>query len=106
MPEDWPAAPRVPATLDASAEALQHDAWLVEVRLADVAAHGLVARGLELERMRMHGCELDGAQLARPSLRDVELERCSRAGALEWAEIVGLAGTLAAALGLRVLDEG
>ena len=30
----------------------------------------------------MEGCELDGAQLARPSLRDVELERCSLAAAL------------------------
>jgi uncharacterized protein YjbI with pentapeptide repeats len=77
-----PAPPRIPPVLEPAADALEDDARLVEVLLAEVAAHGTAARGLELERMRMRGCELDGAQLVRPGLHDVELERCSLAGAL------------------------
>ena len=65
--------------------------------------------------VRFEGCDLTGAGFAGARFDESELRRCTldgitgveglRGAALEWSEIVGLAGTLAAALGLRVLDD-
>jgi len=59
-------------------------------------------------------CDFGGASFAGARFDGCELRRCRldgitgveglRGAALEWAEIVGLAGTFASALGLRVLD--
>ena len=65
--------------------------------------------------MRLDGCDLAGATFTGAAFADSELRRCTledlhgveglRGAALEWPAIVGLAGTLAGALGLRVLDD-
>jgi uncharacterized protein YjbI with pentapeptide repeats len=65
--------------------------------------------------VRFDGCDLTGAAFAGAQFDDSALRRCTldgitgvaglRGAAFEWPAIVGLAGTLAAALGLRVLDE-
>jgi uncharacterized protein YjbI with pentapeptide repeats len=65
--------------------------------------------------VRFDGCDFSGANFAGARFDGCELRRCRldgitgveglRGAALEWAEIVGLAGTFAAALGLRVLGD-
>jgi uncharacterized protein YjbI with pentapeptide repeats len=65
--------------------------------------------------VRFDGCDLTGAGFAGARFDASELRGCTldgitgvdglRGAALEWSEIVGLAGTFAAALGLRVLGE-
>jgi uncharacterized protein YjbI with pentapeptide repeats len=51
--------------------------------------------GLRLDRCELRGCTLDGV---------TALERL-RGAAMPWADLVGNAAQLAAALGIRVLDE-
>ena len=52
--------------------------------------------GLRLDRCELRGCTLDGVS---------GLERL-RGAAMPWADIVGSADAFAAALGIRILDEG
>jgi len=67
--------------------------------------------------VRFDACDLTGAGFAGARFDASELRGCTlegitgvdglRGAALEWTEIVGLAGTLAGALGIRVLgDDG
>jgi uncharacterized protein YjbI with pentapeptide repeats len=68
-----------------------------------------------LDSVRFHRCDLRGVDLRGARLRHTELRGCEladiegvdslRGAALEWEAIVGLAGTFAAALGVRVLDD-
>jgi uncharacterized protein YjbI with pentapeptide repeats len=51
--------------------------------------------GVRIDRCELRGCTLDGI---------AGLERL-RGAAMPWADVVGNAGLLAAALGIRVLDE-
>ena len=51
--------------------------------------------GVRIDRCELRGCALDGV---------AGLERL-RGAAMPWADVVGHAGLLAAALGIRVLDE-
>ena len=51
--------------------------------------------GVRIDRCELHGCTLDGL---------AALERL-RGAAMPWADVVGNAGLLAAALGIRVLED-
>jgi uncharacterized protein YjbI with pentapeptide repeats len=51
--------------------------------------------GVRIDRCEFHGCTLDGL---------IAVERL-RGAAMPWVDVVGNAGLLAAALGIRVLDE-
>jgi uncharacterized protein YjbI with pentapeptide repeats len=69
----------------------------------------------ELDSVRFHGCDLTradfrGARLHRCELRRNDLTELQavenlRGAAMEWADIVAMSGTLAAALGIKVLDQ-
>ena len=52
--------------------------------------------GLRVDRCELRGCTLDGV---------IGIERL-RGAAMPWPDILGNAGMLAAALGIRVLDDG
>lgn len=66
--------------------------------------------------VRFLRCRLDAADFRDARMTQVELRGCSldgvagieafRGAALEWPDVVALAGTLAAALGIEVLDDG
>ena len=81
------------------------DCVLREAELQDAGA----------DQVQFLGCDLTGAsfrraRFARSVLRGCRLEAIAgveglRGTALPWPELVGLAGTLAAALGIGVLDE-
>lgn len=67
------------------------------------------------ESVRFAGCDLTGATFQGARFERSELRRCRlddlrgvdglRGAALEWGDIVGLAGAFAAALGVRLLDD-
>ena len=67
------------------------------------------------ESVRFDGCDLTRASFERASFRASELRDCTleelqgveglRGTAMPWSDIVGLAGTLASALGIRLLEE-
>jgi uncharacterized protein YjbI with pentapeptide repeats len=71
--------------------------------------------GARFESVRFEACDLNaatfsGAEFARSELRGCRLEGLRgvdglRGAALEWPAILDLAGALAAALGLRVIEE-
>ena len=64
--------------------------------------------------MRFDGCDLTGADLTGARMAGCELRACTldelrgaealRGTAMRWEDIVAAAGTLADALGIRVLD--
>jgi uncharacterized protein YjbI with pentapeptide repeats len=68
-----------------------------------------------LEAVRFHACDLSGADFRGASLRSCEFRGCDltrldgvqslRGAAMEWPDIVGMAGLRAAALGIETLDE-
>ncbi len=68
----------------------------------------------QLESVRFHRCDLTGADFRGARLRRCEFRRCEltdlqgvaslRGAAMEWPDIVELAGVWAAALGIGVLD--
>jgi uncharacterized protein YjbI with pentapeptide repeats len=68
----------------------------------------------QLESVRFHGCELSGANFRGARLDSCEFRRSDltgvqgveslRGAAMEWPDIVELAGTWAAALGIEVLE--
>lgn len=66
--------------------------------------------GTDIERCDLSGASLHGARFARSSLRDCAFQNLQgveglRGAALPWSDLVGLAGTFADALGIRVLDD-
>ena len=68
------------------------------------------------ESARFHRCEMEGvtftgARFARSEMRGCTLEGLRgieglRGVAMDWSDVVGLAGTFAAALGIEVIEEG
>ena len=67
------------------------------------------------ESVRFEACDLSAASFERATLRRTELRGCTleavqgveglRGAAMEWADVVALAPTFAAALGIRVLGD-
>ena len=91
-----------------------------QTRLNRVAFEDCVLREADVAEararfVRFDGCDLTGATFTGATFGDSELRACTlddlhgveglRGAALEWPALVGLAGTLAGALGLRVLDD-
>jgi uncharacterized protein YjbI with pentapeptide repeats len=68
----------------------------------------------QLESVRFHDCDLSGADFRGAVLRHCEFRRVELSGlegvqslrgaAMEWSDIIGMAGVWAAALGIEVLD--
>ena len=68
-----------------------------------------------LESVRLLGCDLGGAGFLSARCREVELRRCSleglrgidglRGAALEWDAVIEFAPAMAAALGIRLLQD-
>jgi uncharacterized protein YjbI with pentapeptide repeats len=77
---------------------LAHTDFL-EARLDSVRFHGCDLTNADLRGARLDACELRGSELA--GLQGVER---LRGAAMEWPDIVGMAGVWAAALGIEVLD--
>jgi len=65
-------------------------------RASDLRYNWAVVRLAAVDEVELRGCTLDGI---------AGLERL-RGAAMPWADVVGNAGLLAAALGIRVLDAG
>jgi uncharacterized protein YjbI with pentapeptide repeats len=69
----------------------------------------------QLESVRFSACDLTAAGFSSARCRDVELRRCKlddlrgvgglRGAGVEWDDIIALAPTFAAALGIRLLEE-
>jgi uncharacterized protein YjbI with pentapeptide repeats len=78
------------------AQADFRDALLRSVRFDRCDLTEADLAGVRIERVELRGCTLDGV---------AGIERL-RGAAMPWADVVGHAGVLAAALGIRVLDEG
>jgi uncharacterized protein YjbI with pentapeptide repeats len=72
------------------------EAHLRSVAFVDCDLSGADLSGARFERCELRGCTLDGVRAA---------DRL-RGAAMPWADIVAAAGTLADALGVRVLDDG
>jgi uncharacterized protein YjbI with pentapeptide repeats len=68
----------------------------------------------QLESVRFHDCKLNGADLRDARLKHCELRRSDlselqgveslRGAAMEWSDIVGMAGVWASTLGIELLD--
>jgi uncharacterized protein YjbI with pentapeptide repeats len=71
------------------------EALLRSVRFHDCDLTEAELNGVRIDGCELHGCTLDGL---------VGLERL-RGAAMPWADVVGNAGLLAAALGIRVIDD-
>ena len=77
------------------AQADFRDALLRSVRFERCDLTEADLGGVRIDRVELRGCSLDGVS---------GIERL-RGAAMPWADVVGHAGVLAAALGIRVLDE-
>jgi uncharacterized protein YjbI with pentapeptide repeats len=78
--------------------------------LAQCDFEGAHLRSVRFEHCDLTEADLTGARLERCELRGCTLEGLRaverlRGAAMPWADILGSAGVLAAALGIRVLDE-
>lgn len=68
------------------------------------------------ESVRFHRCEMQGATFTGARFSRSEMRGCTLDGlngidglkgvAMDWSDVVGLAGTFAAALGIQVIEEG
>ena len=76
------------------------DASFMEARLYGVRFHRCRLAGADFRQARMTTCELRHC-----ILDDIIGVEGLRGAAMEWADIVGLAGTFADALGIAVLDD-
>ena len=89
-------------------------AGLKRVSFEDCVLTGTDFLEAQLEAVRFHGCDLREADVRGARMKQCELRRCELAGmqgveslrgaAMEWSDIVGMAGVWAAALGIEVLD--
>jgi uncharacterized protein YjbI with pentapeptide repeats len=71
----------------------------LEARLDGVRFHACALAGADLRGARLDRCELRGNQMD-----GVQGVASLRGAAMEWGDIVGMAGAFAAALGVEVLD--
>jgi uncharacterized protein YjbI with pentapeptide repeats len=72
-------------------------------------------RDVRFSSVRFHRCDLSGAQFSGARWERSELRGCTLEGiqgieglrgvAMDWSDVVGLAGTFAAALGIEVVEE-
>jgi uncharacterized protein YjbI with pentapeptide repeats len=89
-------------------------------QLERVTFEDCVLREADFEEVRcasvaFHGCDLTGASFANARFARSEFRRCTlddlrgveglRGAAMEWSDILALAGAFAAALGVRLLDD-
>ena len=89
-------------------------------RLRRVIFDGCVLRDADFtdarfESVRFHRCELQGATFTGARFAKSEMRGCTLDGlrgieglkgvAMDWSDVVGLAGAFAAALGIEVIDE-
>jgi uncharacterized protein YjbI with pentapeptide repeats len=81
------------------------DCVLREADVQDARARFVRFEGSDLTGASFAGATFDSSELRRCTLEDLQGVAGLRGAALEWPAIVGLAGTLAGALGLRVLDD-
>ena len=68
------------------------------------------------ESVRFHRCEMQGATFTGARFTKSEMRGCTLEGihgieglkgvAMDWSDVVGLAGTFAAALGIEVIEDG
>jgi uncharacterized protein YjbI with pentapeptide repeats len=89
-------------------------AVLKRVSFEDCVLTGTDFLEAQLEAVRFHGCDLREADMRGARMKQCELRGCELAGlqgveslrgaAMEWSDIVGMAGVWAAALGIEVLD--
>ncbi len=94
---------------------------LAQAKLERVVFAGCVLQDATFEQaqlrdVRFEHCDLTGATLGQVRLERVELAGCAlqdvrsvtdlRGAAMPWPDLVEHAGTLAAALGIGVLDDG
>jgi uncharacterized protein YjbI with pentapeptide repeats len=97
--------------IDLASFAFSH---LTRVTFADCLLAGTSFLEAKLESVRFDACDLTGADFRGVTLRACEFRRCDLSGlegvpslrgaAMEWADIVGMAGLWAAALGIEILD--
>jgi uncharacterized protein YjbI with pentapeptide repeats len=98
---------------------LDHDATFDEVAIAGPSLTSQRARGVTFQTARLAHLDLSGSRLEDLTIAESVLDACNlanfhahrargveslRGAALEWSDIVGMAGTWAAALGIEVLD--
>jgi uncharacterized protein YjbI with pentapeptide repeats len=79
-------------------------------RLAQADFREALLRSVRFDRCDLTEADLTGVRIDRCELRGCTLERLTgierlRGAAMPWVDVVGHAGLLAAALGIRVLDE-
>jgi uncharacterized protein YjbI with pentapeptide repeats len=80
-----------------------------DCRLEEADFHGATLSSVRLERCVLAGANLDGASFAQSELRDCELTGLTGAGSLggvrmPWGDVIQIAGLLAAAAGIEVVD--
>ena len=95
-------------------------ASFADTRLLRVVFEGCVLReadlqGASLQSVRFQDCDLSGADLTGAHMTRCELRGCVldglkgvaslRGAAMPWPDVVGAAGTLAAALGIAVIED-
>jgi len=90
-------------------------ARLLRATFVDCALTGADLSGADLRGARFEGCDLSGAELSGARLDRASLLGCRLDGVrspaalrgvrMRWADVVGLAGAFAAALGVEVLDD-
>ena len=87
---------------------------LQRVTFEDCVLHQTDFLEAQLDEVRFHGCDLTRADFRGARLNQCEFRRCDltglegveslRGAALEWSDIVGMAGVWAGALGIERLD--
>ncbi len=80
-----------------------------DCRLEEADFHGATFSSVRLERCVLTGANVDGASFSRSELRECELTGLTGAGSLggvrmPWGDVIQLAGLLAAATGIEVVD--
>jgi uncharacterized protein YjbI with pentapeptide repeats len=71
----------------------------LEAQLDSVRFHGC-----DLTRADFRGAQLQHCELRRSDLTELEGVQSLRGAAMEWSDILGMAGVLAGAIGIEVLD--
>lgn len=80
-----------------------------DCRLEEADFHGATLSSVRLEHCVLTGANVDGASFSQSELRDCELTGLTGAGSLRgirmpWNDVLQLAGLLAAATGIEVVD--
>jgi uncharacterized protein YjbI with pentapeptide repeats len=81
------------------------DCMLAQAELREALLRSVRFYHCDLTEADLTGLRLDGCELRSCTLDGVVALERLRGAAMPWADIVGHAGELAAALGIRVLDQ-